>query len=173
MDNSDLVESLQRFSGLKRKRLHTGNATYSEQYANTVEKEFNANEFPFLERNLEQYLDHSICCEISDDILVKTLQEPDDFVEYKHCLDPNNKANHKALGALFSFIRCAEWCKIRLKEALQTYGWSVNITNVDPIARSHNIPELLTNTQHCILGAIHLRLKLNHYLRQHPSHSIG
>jgi len=98
----------------------------------------------------------------SNEHLRGVLAKPPDFVPYEQSSTTmDGKTNHSTLGSLFQFIQCAEWCKTRLREVLLEYGWSTNITGVDPISRSHNIPQLLTNTQHCILGAIHIRLSLN------------
>lgn len=162
MDKSELNRALKRFRGTKRKEMHKTNQVYSEQHIKTTEKQFNTRDFPFVESKMEYYNSHCVSMMYSNEYLRRVLANPPDFVSYEQSFETmDGKSNHSTFGSLFRFIQCAEWCKTRLQEVLLEHGWSANITGVDPIASSHNIPELLTNTQHCILGAIYIRLSLN------------
>jgi hypothetical protein len=71
----------------------------------------------------------------------------------------NTSEDDDGLALVGEFFVCADTCKKWLQESLESIGWRANPRpDLEPVAKSHSIPELLDNTLLCFQEACALKM---------------
>ena len=141
--DSDLIESY-----------HKSRLSYSESTLNKSE---------YIENSSVQYL-HKLSVCYTKKTTPWELRYESDTHEHKH---DNRKLVDDDMGGMstsvyngiFSFIKCAEWCKLILNKKIRSLGWSVSMISWNPISNSHSVPELLINLERCLILNIGFTVK--------------